>query len=384
MKLVAKTFFGLESVLAEEIKAIGGQKVEVGNRAVSYEGNKELLYRSNLWLRTAISVLVPIASFRYKDQQDLIRQFGKINFSPYMQTDQTFAVKGAVHSKEFSYSKYPMLLLKDAIVDFFNEKYGNRPSVDTKKPKVLFDLHISEQDCTISLNSSGAPLFQRGYRRNTGDAPLNEAIAAGLVMLSGWDKKSTLVDFMCGSGTIPIEAALIANEIPPNIARKYYSFQNWMDYDRALWEKIYDAAPNRPKRDLTFEIIGSDTDGEVVKMARDNTKALPLGKTIRFEIKDFRDFEAPENGILITNPPYGERLSHQEDVEDLYKAVGDYFKHRLPGYNCWVLSANLDAFKCLELKPSSKLEVFNGSLRCEYRKYEIFKGSMVEHKYGNQ
>ncbi|MBD3637465.1 MAG: class I SAM-dependent RNA methyltransferase [Crocinitomicaceae bacterium] len=382
MKLVAKTFYGLEQVLANELKELGAKSIEPGNRVVEFSGDKELLYRSNLWLRTAISVLVPVHSFHFKDEDDFKRKLSEINFNKFMNVKRTFAVKGAVHSKQFSYTKYPMLLLKDSIVDFFNDKYGDRPTVDQKAPNVLFDLHISENNCTVSLNSSGAPLFQRGYRKSTGDAPLNEAVAAGLIYLSEWDKKSNFIDVFCGSGTLPIEAALMANGIPPQIARKYYSFMYWPDFDQMLWEQIYKSAPAMPKRELNFKIIGSDSDPDIILKARNNIKALPLGKTISFECRDFKDFNPPEgDGTLISNPPYGERMDDQ-DILDLYKEIGDFFKNNLPGYACWVLSSNFDAFKRIELKPSKKIQIYNGSLSCDFRKYDIFRGSLVEHKYG--
>lgn len=384
MKIVAKTLYGFEEVLAKELADLGVKNTKIGNRVVEFEGDKRLLYTCNLWLRTAISLLVPIKKFNFRDESDLKREFAKLNFNEYMSNNKTFAVKGAVNSKEFNYTKYPMLLLKDAIADFFNDKYGKRPSVDTKSPNVVFDIHISDYECTISINSSGAPLFQRGYRKGTGLAPLNEVVAAGLLYLSGWDQKSNLIDVFCGSGTIPIEAALMANGMPPNIARKYYSFQYWPDYDQQMWKEIYDAAPKIPKRDLGFQIIGSDTDGDVILKARENVKALPLSKTVSFEVKDFKDVKAPaDGGTLISNPPYGERLDDYE-IWDLYKDLGDYFKLSLPGYNCWVLSSNFDAFKRIELKPSKKIQVYNGSLSCDFRKYEIFKGSLVEHKYGEK
>ncbi|MBL7897089.1 MAG: hypothetical protein JNJ99_01050, partial [Crocinitomicaceae bacterium] len=231
-------------------------------------------------------------------------------------------------------------------------------------------------------NSSGAPLFQRGYRRSTGEAPLNEVVAAGLIYLSGWDKNSNFIDPFCGSGTLPIEAALMANGIPSNIARKQYAFQHWADYDETLWNKIYDEAPRVPKRNLGFKIIGSDTDGEVILKARENVKALPLGKTVDFEVKDFNDVVPPEGGgTLISNPPYGERLDDY-DVGDLYQAIGNFFKRKLPGYTCWIMSSNFDALKRIELKPSKKLQLYNGSLDCDFRRFDIFQGSLVEHKYG--
>ena len=225
-------------------------------------------------------------------------------------------------------------------------------------------------------------MFQRGYRKSTGEAPINEVTAAGLILLSEWDQKSNFVDPFCGSGTFPIEAALIANGIPPQIARKFYSFMNWPDFDRAMWDQIFKSAPKAPRRDLNFQIIGSDTDQEVLVKARNNVRALPLGKTIAFECKDFNDFDPPkEGGILISNPPYGERLN-DDNVWELYKEIGDYFKKKMQGYTCWVLSANVEALKKIELKHSKKLVIYNANLSCDFRKYEIFRGSLVEHKYG--
>lgn len=382
MQLVAKTLFGLEEVLQKELENLGAQNIKAGNRVVTFEGDKELMYRANLWLRTAIAVLTPVAEFRFRDEKDLYRQFSKLDFTKYLTLDKTFAVKGAVHSKLFNYTQYPMLVLKDAIADQFRDRFNERPSVDTERPQVVFDVYISENNCVVSLNSSGAPLFQRGYRRVTGEAPLNEVVAAGLLYLSGWDAKSNLVDVFCGSGTLPIEAALMANGIPSNIARKAYAFQNWADYEPELWNKIYDEAPKVPKRNLDFKIIGSDTDGDVILKARENIKTLPLGKTIEFEVKDFNDFKAPEGGgTLISNPPYGERLADY-DIGDLYQNIGNYFKRNMAGYTCWILSSNFDALKRIELKPTKKIQLFNGSLDCDFRKFEIFKGSLVEHKYG--
>jgi len=384
MELVAKTLYGFEEVLKQEVEALGGIDVKLGNRVVTYKGDMKLLYESNLWLRTAISVLIPIKKFRFADDKDLYRKFSKINFSEYMGVNDTFAAKGAVNSRLFNHSGYPMLVLKDAIADHFRDKYGERPSVDLSKPKVLFDVHIDEHACTVSLNSSGAPLYHRGYRKKTGEAPLNEVVAAGLILLSKWDQKSNFLDVCCGAGTLPIEAALIANGIPPNIARKAYAFQNWRDFDRQLWKSIISSAPNQPKRDLDFKIIGSDTDGDVILMARDNIKALPLGKTISFEIKDYNDQEAPEGkGVLICNTPYGERLVLDE-LDALYQGLGNFFKHKMQGYDCWVLSSNFDALKRIELKPSQKLQVYNGSLSCDFRKFEIFEGSLIQHKYGDR
>lgn len=384
MNIVAKTFYGLEEVVAEELRELGAERIQLGNRAVLFEGDKKMLYTCNLWLRTAIALLVPIRQFAFENERDFKRQLGAIHFDTYMSHNRTFAVKGAVHSRLFSHSKYPLLLLKDAIVDFFRDANGHRPSVDTQYPDNVFDVHIEHQQCTISLNSSGAPLFQRGYRTSAGIAPLNEVMAAGLILLSGWDKKSHFTDLFCGSGTLPIEAALMASGIPPNIARKHYAFHHWPDYDHQLWQTVYESAPSTPRRDLNFAIVGSDTDGEMIKKARNNCKALPLGKTLSFKARDFRDtLPAEGGGTLISNLPYGERLK-VENTEALYQSIGQFFKRQLPGYTCWVLSANREALKHIGLRPSKKILLHNGSMNCDFRKYEVFEGSMVEHKYGNE
>lgn len=386
MKLAAKTFYGFEGVLSEELRELGAKNIVAGNRVVTFEGDDELIYRSNLWLRTAINILVPIKSFHFKSKEDLIRQFNKIDFGDYMTDAQTFAIKGAVFSKLFTNTQYPYLLLKDAIVDYFTNKIGKRPNVEKFNPNIIWDLHIQENECTLSLNSSGAPLFQRGYRQETGPAPLNEIVAAGMILLSGWDKKSNFIDVMCGSGTIVIEAALMANGIPANIARKNYAFMHWKQFNRELWNKIYDEAPKRPPRKLDFKIIGSDTDGSVVLKARQNAKNVPLGMTLEFEVKDFKDQVKPgEKGILMVNPPYGERIGDEDEIPQTYKELGDFFKKEMVGYDCWVISGSREGMKSLELKPSAKINLFNGNLPCELRKYEIFEGSYVEQKkYSNE
>ena len=378
MEIVAKTFFGFEDILAQEIKDLGGKNVKPGNRVVTYEGNRELMYRSNLWLRTAVSILIPIESFRFKDEKDLAKKLHEIRFSTYFSVNKTFAVKGAVNSDMFNHTQYPMLLLKDAIADHFRDSFGKRPDVELKKPNVVFDLHIKDNECTVSLNASGAPLFQRGYRSRVGDAPLNEAVAAGLILRSGWDKKSDFIDPFCGSGTLAIEAALIAGNIPPLLERKTFGFKHWKDFDQQLWETIQAEIPRKPLSKPDFKIIGSDIDSDMVMMARENAQGLPIGNIISFECKDFKDQNnETNNGTLVTNPPYGERLDYA-DIDLLYKEIGDSFKHNYPGFNCWMISSNHAAFKCVELKPDKKIKVFNGQLECDFRLYKIFKGALKD------
>ncbi len=383
MQIVAKTFFGFEDVLAQELRDLGAKKIKQGNRAVSYEGNRELLYKSNIWLRTAVSILLPIESFTFKDERDLVKKFNQIRFSTYFSLNKTFAVKGAVNSDMFNHSQFPMLLLKDAIADHFRDSFGKRPDVDKARPNVVFDLHIRDRNCTVSLNTSGAPLFQRGYRSRIGEAPLNEAVAAGLILRSGWDKKSDLYDIFCGSGTIPIEAALIASGIPALIERKTFAFKHLKDFDQELWNRIQDDLPRRPLKNPQFKIVGSDVDSEMVRVARENAQGLPIGNLVSFEAKDFKEQNIKnantDYGVVVTNPPYGERLE-VEKIDQLYKEIGDTFKHNFPGYNCWLISSNFDALKAIELKPNKKVKVFNGRLECDFRMYEIFKGKYKEFK----
>lgn len=380
MRMVAKTFFGFENVLKEELEELGAKDIEIANRVVQFTGDKRLMYESNLWLRTAISILIPVYSFRFKNQEDFKRQLNRIEYKKYMHVSNTFAVKGAVFSKTFSHSQFPYLLLKDAIVDYFRERHNRRPSVDKDSPDIMFDLHISDNECTISLNSSGSPLFHRGYRKKVGVAPLNEAVAAGLIKLSGWDAKSDLVDITCGAGTIPIEAALIAHGIPPNILRKHYSFQQWQDFDQQMWQDILKKAPTVPRHDLNIRIEGFDQDPEMIKIAKMNAKDLPIAEQISFKVMDLRDQAVRKRkGTLISNPPYGRRIDDNR-TDELYKAIGDCLKNKMKGYDCWIISSNIGALKNIELRPDTKLRLYNGALDCEYRKYRIFDGSLKDHK----
>jgi len=380
MQIVAKTFYGFEDLLVEELTNLGAKNIRKGNRMVKYEGNKELLYRSNIWLRTAISILMPIETFQFSDEKDLVNKLSYIKFSSYFSVSKTFAVKGAVNTKLFRHSQYPLLLLKDAVADHFRDSFGKRPDVDKNKPNVVFDLHIQENECTVSLNSSGAPLFQRGYRNSVGHAPLNEIVAAALLMRSGWDQSSDLIDPFCGSGTIAIEAALMANGMPSLIERKNYSFKHWKDFDMNLWESLQAEIPRKPKSGLNFKIVGSDTDTEMIRIARDNSRMLPIQNILNFEAKDFKDQEPlGESGTLITNPPYGERLEVDE-IESFYKSIGDFFKLKMIGYDCWLISSSYDGLRSIELKPSKKIRVYNGDLECDFRQYKIFSGSFKDYK----
>ncbi len=377
LKVTVKTFFGLEDVLLEELWEMGFSKTTKLNRAVQVEITswKEVYYL-NLHLRCALSVLVEVASFEIRKEVDLYRSCMQIDWTAYFKVDKTFAVKGAVFTDVFKHSQYPFLLVKDAIVDTFRQKEGSRPDVNVKSPQVLFDLHISGNKVTISLNSSGAPLFQRGYREATGEAPLNEVVAAALIRISGWDKRSVLIDPFCGSGTILIEAALLAAGIPSCIERQHYAFKNFRNFNSEVWESLWNEA-NRRLSDLPCRIIGSDKSAEMVTKARRNLRRLAVGRFVETSVQDFDEIRSSGDiGTMITNPPYGERL--EANIEELYSRIGDWMKQELRGFSCWIISSSEIGFKSVGLKPDKKYRVYNGELECSFRRYAIFEGSKKE------
>ncbi len=372
LTITIKTIFGVEEVLKEELNELGYNEVTVLNRAVQIQGTMADVYYLNLHLRCAMSVLVEVKKFKIRDEQDLFKQCLKIDWTSYFDIDKSFAVKGAIQSKLFSHTQFPFLLVKDAIVDTFRDKMGERPNVNIKTPQVVFDLYIKENQVTISLNTSGAPLYQRGYRTEVGEAPLNEVTAAALVRLSGWDRKSTFMDPFCGSGTILIEAALLASGIPSNIDRQHYAFKNFIGFDAALWEKIQSEAIKTCKG-FDFDILGSDMDSNMMMMTKRNLRGLPIGRFVNVTTNSFQEVKKPsETGTIVCNPPYGERMG--EDIEDMYQELGDWFKNELKGWNCWVISSNEEGFKSIGLKPTTKVKLYNGDLECSFREFRIFDG----------
>lgn len=371
--ITLKTLFGFEEVLKEELNELGYKDVKVLNRAVQIEGTWKDVYFLNLFSRCSISILVEIEKFFIRNEEDLYKKCMKIDWSKYFDVNKTFAVKGAVFSDLFTHTQYPFLVVKDAICDVFREKEGIRPDVNIKTPQILFDVYINKQNVIVSLNTSGAPLFQRGYRQAVGDAPLNEVAAAGLIRMSGWDRKSMFVDPFCGSGTLLIEAALLASGIPSNIERQHYAFKNFANYDAKVWEEIYENAPKRVSS-LPCKIVGSDIDSEMVLKARRNLSGLPIGRFVEVENLSFEELINPvEAGVMVTNPPYGERMG--EDIEELYSKLGDWMKAELKGYTCWMISSSEEGFKNVGLRPERKIKLFNGDLECSFRKYSIYDGS---------
>ena len=376
MKYVAKTFLGLEDVLCDELKALGAQNIRKERRAVSFEGDLSLMYRTNVWLRTASRVLKTIRSFEASDADTIYREVKKIEWDEYMSVSQTFVVNATVYSDSFRNSQFVSYRTKDAIADFFNEKYGKRPSVRLTNPDIYVNIHISNNQCTVSLDSSGDSLHKRGYRSVQTKAPINEALAAGMIQLSGWRGDSNFVDFMCGSGTLLIEAALIALNIPPGIFRKQFAFEKWNDFDADLFEEILN--DDSEERDFRHKIYGSDLSTKAIEIATQNIKSAGLGRYIELKTANVSDFEAPMGkSIIISNPPYGKRLT-DNNIHNLYSTIGQTQKHRCQGMDGWIISSDSELLKSIGLKPSKKIPLLNGDLECELWKFEIFAGKRNE------
>ena len=374
MKFVAKTLYGLEKVLSEELISLGAGNIQTANRAILFEGDKSLLYRVNYSVRTALSVLMPIADFRIRSKEDLYKGGSKIEWDRFMDTDDTFSIVPVINSPHFGHTGYAGLIIKDAIADYFRNKTGRRPSVDTTNPGVLINLHISNDNVTISLDSSVVPLYKRGYRQEQTVAPLNEVLAAGILLLSGWNVSSTLTDPMCGSGTIPIEAGLIASKIPPGKFRQFFGFQKWKDFDEDLFEKIKIEC-NSQIGLSPVKIFGSDISEETLKFAKANVARAGLSDVITLEKSDFKDLKSiDEHGYLFLNPPYGQRIK-PEEIDMLYGMIGTTLKHNFPGTTAWLITSNKESLKHIGLKPKEKYTLFNGALECVLLKYEMYTGT---------
>ena len=375
-ELIAKTFMGLEPVLAQELTQLGANNVQIGRRMVSFTGDKELMYRANFQLHTAIRVLKPISHFKALSADDVYNAVLKTDWSTYLDNTKTFAVDAVVFSEEFRHSKFVSYKVKDAIVDQFRERTGSRPNISVSNPDIRLHIHIAEDQCTLSLDSSGTSLHRRGYRQESVEAPLNEVLAAGMILMTGWHGETDFIDPMCGSGTLLIEAALIARNISPGVFRKEYAFERWPDFDQELFDMIYN--DDSKEREFSHHIYGYDIDMKSVNTARLNVKAAGLSSDITIEQADFKDFTQPANkSIMVTNPPYGERIS-TPDLLGTYKMIGEKLKHAFAGNEAWILSYREECFEQIGLRPSIKIPVFNGSLECEFRKYSIFEGKLKD------
>jgi putative N6-adenine-specific DNA methylase len=373
-KMVAKTLFGFEAMLAEELKQLGAVNIVSGVRNVQFEGDRGFMYKANLALRTAIKILKPIESFTIKNEEDLYRKIYDIDWTPYLKPTGTLAIDATVHSNYFKHSQYIALKTKDAIVDKFRDTTGTRPNVDLRFPDMKLNVHIDEHNCTISLDTSGESLHKRGYKLATNIAPMNEVLAAGLVLLSGWDGESDFMDPMCGSGTILIEAAMIACNIPPNLMRKEFAFERWPDWDVDLFEKIEESLLNKT-REFHYKIIGYDKAPSAVMKAQENVTNAHLEEYITVKHEDFFKTQKAGDGKLhmVFNPPYGERLDI--DLEQFYANIGSTLKHAYPNTNAWLITSNLEALKFVGLRPSRKIKVMNAKLEAKFVKYEMYEGS---------
>jgi len=378
MKFIAKTLFGLEGVLAEELTGLGATDVRQVNRAVLFEGDTEMLYRVNYCSRTALSVLMSISNFRIRSKDDLYRYGLKVEWGRYMDNSDTFSVTPVVNSSHFTHTGYPALILKDAVADYFRNKTGKRPSVDIANPSMAINLHISKDLVTISLDSSVVPLFKRGYRQTAATAPLNEALAAGILLLSKWDASAHLTDPMCGSGTIPIEAAMIACRIPPGKFRPSFGFQKWKNFDRELFQSVKEYYDNMITGS-PVEIFANDISPEAAEQTRANLLNAGLTDMVKVTVSDFSEMNsAGSGGFVFLNPPYGKRIKPLE-INGLYSMIGTTLKHRFPGNVAWLISSNLESIKFVGLKPAVKHILFNGPLKCYLLKYELFEGSRKSH-----
>jgi len=381
--MVAKTLFGFEELLANELTNLGAQDVKIGVRNVSFVGDKGFMYKANLGLRTAIKILKPLQTFKVHNEQDLYDEVYKMPWDKYMSENDTLAVGATVHSPQFTHSQYIALKTKDAVVDKFRNTTGTRPNVDLTFPDLKINVHIDRNTCTISLDSSGESLHKRGYKTATNIAPINEVLAAGMVLLSGWDGQSDFMDPMCGSGTILIEAAMIACNIPPNLLRKEFAFERWQDWDVDLFEKIEESLLSKT-RDFHHKIVGYDKAPSAVNKAIENVKNAHLDEFITVKHEDF--FKTQKGGDahlhMVFNPPYGERLESL-NVEEFYGDLGTTLKHGYPGTNAWFITSNLQGLKHVGLRPSRKIKLMNAKLDAKFVKYEMYEGSKKAKKQVN-
>lgn len=373
-KMIAKTLFGFEELLAKELRDLGAQEVQLGTRAVSFYGDKGFMYKANLSLRTALKILKPIHQFRAFNEQALYKGIRDIQWSQFLNTNQTFVVDVTLHSENFKHSQFVALKTKDAIVDQFREQKGARPSIDKDHPDLRINIHIDREQVSVALDTSGASLHHRGYRRVTNIAPINEVLAAGMLLLSGWKGESDFMDPMCGSGTLLVEAAMIACNIPANINRKEFAFEKWSDWDNVLFDTIIDSLMKKT-REFNYSIIGYDKAPSAVAKARENVMNANLDDYVTLTQANFFETEKQTQGPLhmVFNPPYGERL--EINIERFYRELGDTLKQSYPGTAAWFITANLEGLKHVGLKPSRKIKLFNGSLESRFVNYELYAGS---------
>ena len=382
-KMLAKTFYGFEEILQKELQQLGAQNLKRGNRFVSFEGDKGFMYKANLCLRTALKILKPIHSERIQNEESLYKVFYNFPWEDHIDVNSKFVIDSVVNGQIFTHSQFVSQKAKDGIVDQFRDRFSKRPTVDLNRPDIRINLHINNDYCTISLDTSGASLHQRGYRTVTNIAPLNEVLAAGLIQLSGWQANTDFLDPMCGSGTFLIEAAMFALKIPANINRKTFAFEKWKDWDPELFEIIKESQLKKvinPK----IQISGSDKAPSAIEKAKQNIENANLSDFIKIQKKDFFQLDKLTKGPLhlLMNPPYGERL--EGDINALYQGIGDGFKQSFPNTHAWLISSNMEAIKYIGLRPSRKIKVFNGKLESRLLYFPIYEGTKKIHKLRNK
>ena len=372
-QMIAKTFAGLEDVLAEELAAIGAKNIKRLIRAISFEGDKAMMYKANYYVRTALCILKPIAEFNAKNEDTYYKEIGNINWSDYMTLNETFSINVTTQSQIFSNSLYATQKAKDAIADQFRRRFGKRPDVNTENPDLRIEIHIAQTHVTVLLNSSGESLYKRGYRQASVKAPLNEVLAAGMILMSGWNAKSDFIDPMCGSGTLLIEAAMIAYGIAPGTFRSQFAFEKWRDFDPDLFADIADNSPEVPE--FKYTISGSDLSAKAIQATEANIAAAFLNKKINVKVQNFFDMRpATASGTIITNPPYGERLQ-LDNLKVFYQKIGDKLKLDFKGFEVWMIGSNADVMNFVGLHPEKKIQLYNGALKCSFRKYTVYEGS---------
>lgn len=371
---VAKTLMGLENVLADELTSIGAKNIIAGKRSVSFTCDKELLYKANYHCRTAIRILVPIFEFTATNEKTLYEGIKSFDWDTLFTYNNTLAINGTIFSDYFNHTHFVSLLSKDAIVDQFRDKHGLRPNVDTENPDIMINVHIHKDKVTVSLDSSGESLHLRGYKKDANEAPMNEVLAAGLIKLSGWQPDQPFIDFMCGSGTILSEAALMAENVAPGFFRQKFGFEKWGNYESELFDKIKGEAKEQENQEIKGFIGGCDHSPGAVKVTLQNLKEAGL-KNINIEISDFKKYHHNfESGVVIINPPYGERMAVL-DIETLYKEIGDIWKQQYKGFKCWIITSSKEGTKSIGLKPFKKYDMMNGALECKYLGFDIYAGS---------
>ena len=370
--MLAKTMYGLEEILADELKNLGAQNIKIQNRAVSFKGDTGFMYKANLNLRTCLRILKPIQTFQAHNEKELYKNILKIDWEKYLTTESTFATHATTNSEVFNHSKYASLLVKDGIADYFRNKYDKRPNVDPENPDLTINLHINKHTCTVSLDSSGESLHKRGYKLDTIIAPMNEVLASGLIILSGWNKQDNFHDPMCGSGTLLIEAAMIAYNIPANIFRNKFGFESWKDFDRELFEKIKDVSLDK-EVDFKGTITGADNFQKAIRISRKNIENALMFENIKVKNEDFFETSIKENSFVIFNPPYGERI--ELGINEFYEKVGDSLKNNYKNCTVWIISSDLENMKMIGLKPTKKINLMNANLKCSFREFKIYEGS---------